>query len=263
MELPKIDNVIKYLEYLRKYEKKSVIFRGVDSSYKNLPTIVRSFCRCSLIDHGCGDLEKYDEWYEAWYTSSKKDHQLQENFRAYERPLFESFKRQARVHARYISESNDWEWLAFAQHHGLPTRLLDWTKNPLAALYFAVYNTNNNDTESYVNILEFGSLREGHENMIDINHPPSKSPLEYSGKLDRYIPRIIDARMGAQQSVFTIQKDPFEPIKRMDKIIINKTKKKEIRAQLQRLGVNQASLFPDLSGLAENLEWVWEQYKGA
>lgn len=46
-----------------------------------------------------------------------------------------------------------WEELAIAQHHGLPTRFMDWTTNPLVALYFAVRNTNGRSTDSAVYVL--------------------------------------------------------------------------------------------------------------
>jgi hypothetical protein len=103
--------------------------------------------------------------------------------------------------------------------------------------------------------------------MIDISNPPSKSPLEYKCNFNRYnIPSITDARMAAQQSVFTIGEDPFHLICDMKevenkKIVINSGSKEKIRKQLQRLGVNQSSLFPDIVGLAQNLERVWESFR--
>lgn len=52
-----------------------------------------------------------------------------------ERIILKQFQLRAITHLPRTPKS-DWEWLAIAQHCGLPTRLLDWTKNPLAAAFF-------------------------------------------------------------------------------------------------------------------------------
>ena len=57
----------------------------------------------------------------------------------HERRLLVDFQKGARPHV-VVDSMNWWEWLAIAQHHGLGTRLLDWTANPLAALFQVVRN---------------------------------------------------------------------------------------------------------------------------
>src|SRR4030067_2049939 len=63
---------------------------------------------------------------------------------AKEKKIFDDFKKKAIPYIEKNLPANDWEWLTLAQHHGLPTRLLDWTKNPLAALWVVVKNSPKN-----------------------------------------------------------------------------------------------------------------------
>jgi hypothetical protein len=226
-----------------------------------LPTIVRSFCRGSKINHGCGKLEEFNQWYPDWNIKRRSNKCLKDKFADYESTIFDSYRRQARVFTT-ASINNLWEWLAYAQHYGLPTRLLDWTKNPLVALYFAVRD-DRNDSAAWVYAYVFGKLAKGQKHMINLDKPPCMNPLNFKKKIDRFIPPIINQRIMVQQSVFTIQKDPFKIIEGADLAEIKAGNKESIKKQLHRLGINQASLFPDLSGLTENLMWVWEYYRGA
>jgi type I restriction enzyme M protein len=146
--------------------------------------------------------------------------------------------------------TNAWEWLSVAQHHGLPTRLLDWTHNPLAALFFAVSKHPKCDGQ-------FIALR----SVLRITETMPEGPL----KIDRpvkYYPNHVTPRIRAQEGVFIACAKLEDPLDaslpkgwKIERCLIPAGAKEELRYDLFRLGIHASSLFPDIDGLAARVSW--------
>lgn len=161
-----------------------------------------------------------------------------------EKEILRIFKERALPFLTAVPQTS-WDWLALGQHHSLPTRLLDWTSNPLVACYFAVEEESDEDSLIYAyNIKLFISVED------------NPDPFQYK-RVGKFIPRHITARITSQSGIFTIHPNPYEPFRsdNIDRIIIPNKVRFELKQTLNRYGINRVSLFPGLDGLARHIQW--------
>ena len=193
----------------------------------------------------------------------------QRAWREQEERILRVFKRKAIHFLDHVPDrDDDFQWLALMQDHGAPTRLLDFSWSPYVAAFFALHNTAEEGVIWACNPVEIEKERE-----VDLEEPGSfrkhflsnKNSFAWLGE-----PHAMNRRLIAQSGTFLVPGILHEAIEEIlmnypnpkDTLIkfilpANKIREKGMR-ELYRMNITQATLFPDLDGLARSLAYELE-----
>jgi hypothetical protein len=190
-----------------------------------------------------------------------------------EKRIIRIFKRKAHQFvAQPPGPDDDLQWLALMQHHGAPTRLLDFTWSPYVAAFFALERTT---ADGVVWALNPAPLESGH------GVRNTKMDPRIEGNFKRYFlpgdrrfvwmgePHTMNRRLIAQSGTFAVPgvldiplegifSDYPDPASILAKFVLANRVRETGMRELYRMNITPATLFPDLDGLARSMGYELE-----
>jgi hypothetical protein len=182
------------------------------------------------------------------------------------------FKRKAH---QFLERPPDWEddfqWLALMQHHGAPTRLIDFTWSPYVAAFFALERAVGDGVVWALNPARVDSTRGGRKGRTDPRKPGNFERLFLKGD-QRFIwmgePHTMNRRLIAQSGTFAVPGVLDVPVEEilsdrdqesiLAKFVLTHPVREVAMRELYRMNITYATLFPDLDGLARSMGYELE-----